>query len=157
MSENPFGKSFETGGIAGGNRTFLKPENFVSSYVLMIEVTDFRDNAPNPFKEGEFRNEATATITHFPSPEALAAKDGIEIPNVVINQTFLASDLKDSVGKIEISKLALQPSKTPGRKASWVWRGVDPEVVDQVKAFYFAREEAIAAALSGADVPDYLK
>lgn len=165
IDTSKFGDSFSGGG-AGRQRTFFNPEDFVNSPVLMIEVKGVRTDANNPFfeedKPEDARNSRTrlevdAAITSFSSPEALAAGEGKEMPSITINQTYLASDLKESKGKIEVYKLHKQPNKNPIRKASWVWRGVEGKLVEQVKAYYVKREEAIAAALEGDDTPDFLK
>jgi len=165
MSDNlPFGDSF-TGGGAGGNRTYFKPEDLVDSTVLMIEVKG-AGQEPNPFyddkKPQEGKNTPTrlaikATVTAFNSPEALEAGQGKEFPNVVINQGYLASDLEGSVGKVEVYKLHQQPAKQRGYKPAWVWRGVEGKLVEQVKAYYVQREAAIAAAVADDDAPAFLK
>jgi hypothetical protein len=156
MSDKQFGDSFNGGG-AGAGRNFFKPENYLSSYCMMVEVLSHRPDAPNPFKVGETRHEVKAHITVFKSPEALEAKQGDELQNVILNQGYLATDLAQSVGKIEVLKLGQQPNKNPGYKPSWVWRGVDPAVAKLVKAYYDHREEEIEKALADSDVPEYLR
>lgn len=163
MSDDVFGDSFTGGGA--NRRVFLKPDELVQNYVIMIEVKSqgmadnpfFEDDEPESAKNARQRLEVKATLTAFEGPEELAAKKGKEYPNVTINQAYLAQDLKDSVGKVEVYKLFLQPNKNPKRKASWTWRGVDGDVLQGVKDYYVWRQDQVAAALEADDTPDFLR
>lgn len=166
MSPEEFQKLL--GGNVGnaGKKNFFKPENHEDSYVMLIEPTK-HDVARNPNAETDpsskdydekklTREEVTATVTVFASPEHLKAGEGQVLSNVVITQPFLAGDLKGSIGKLEIARLAKRPNGK-GRRPSWVWRAAEGDVVAGVAAYYQKREADLQEALAGDDVPDYLR
>ena len=145
----------------GAKRNYFKPADHEGAYAFFIEPTKFTEE-PNPFYDEEdarsrkSRNVATADLTIFKSPEDLTAGVATVLKAVSITDTYLASDLEDSVDKFEIARLATKPNKK-GRP-SWVWRAVpEPDVIDKVAAYYEAQQAQIAAALEGDDVPDYLQ
>lgn len=154
-------------GNSGGSRSIFKPKDHIGSYVMLIEPKKYNPEARNPFAITDpthkdyderrlTRRELTARITVFQSPEALDAGQGLELTDALITQPFLAEDLGQSVGKVEIAKLATR-SNGPGKQPSYVWRAAEGDVIGKVAAYYKAREKALDEALASDDVPDYLK
>lgn len=144
----------------GAKRAFFKPEEYRDSYVMLIEVLSYNAAAVNPFYDPEearsrpTRAEAKVDLTIFATPEDL--NDGVAtvLPGQTITGPYLAGDLEQSAGKVEIARLARKPNKKG--LPSWVWRAAEGDVIDKVDAFYQKREAELAEALSG-DEFDFLK
>ena len=134
-------------GNTGGGARWWKASEFTGAHAILIEVKDFKTNVPKSKPQVRVNQQtgqaetithedvAFANITVFDEPGDLAAGNGTEYLNVKINQTYLAKDLADFVGKALVKRVT-----TPPTKSYLVWRQVEPDVVQAVGKYYDARE-----------------
>lgn len=155
MTESDFRKRLTN---SGGDRTYFKAEAFSGAYLFMIEPKVHHPSEVNPHaspKDADYEKKKTrpvtiADLTIFQTPEHLEAGLATVITDAAITQPYLALDLADSLGGIEVKHLRQKPN-SPGRKPSWVWRRAEGNVMDLVEAYYNKREAETDAALAELD------
>jgi|GEM_PF-1937938 len=134
--------------------SYFKGEDFVENVALLIEVTNFERQLPTNYGP---KDTVTADITAFASVDDIDNDNGSLSSGVKIQQVDLARRLADLVGSAAVVRLEKLAPTAKLPNGAWVWRPVDADVRSKVVAFGERREAALNEALSGDDVPDYLK
>lgn len=140
--------------IGSGGGDFFDPKQYGNALALLIEPKKYREDVPNP-KFNSTRDICDADVTIFVTERDFDGEPKV-LTGCAIAQTFLAKDLKESIGLAEIARLDTRPNPNGGNP-SWVWRNVPNDVRDQVIAYVERRDAEVDAALASDDVPDFLK
>lgn len=138
--------------ISSGSAYFAPAEQ-VGAAALLIEPTEFNADA---MTDNGRKDQVIATVTAFATLDDLDNGVGAESVGLKVEQTVLARELKSMVGGATVVTVR-QLAPRNGNRGAWVFDRVSPTVSNKVVEYIEKRDAKVAEALSGDDVPDYLK
>ena len=137
-------------------KKFFKPAENKDAVALHVVYKGFQ--AQRPGYQGKLQDMVNVDITVFRTVEDIDNDNGEEFVDQWLHQGALVGFLKNkSVGDEFIRKLGQLPPQN-GNQPAWVLNAVDSEEIYQkVDAWCEAKEQAVAEAMKGDDVPPWLK
>jgi hypothetical protein len=126
---------------------WFKPADHLDALAILVEVKSFDRQRPTP--NGP-KDSALTDVSVFNSQDDLDNGTPTVIKGTRIEQTILARDLANMVGKALVVRVEQLEAKKAGQRPAWVWRPADGGPKQAVVKYATEREAALKAAADAA-------